>query len=129
MGEKLLFNKLKAHLVPDLELSQRKYSRWDCWSSIYQLHIELKCRQRHYDDLLIEKDKYDALMRINTGVRYICSTPEGVYSFNLKELPEPIWNIEKMPQSTIYTEEPVFVEKITGYWNITQAINITHLIK
>lgn len=128
MGEKVLFNKLKARLVPDLELSQRKYSKWDCWSNIYKLHIELKCRYTHYDDLLIQKDKYDALLALDTGVRYICSTPKGVYSFNIKEIPEPNWNIEKMPQSTFFQEEPVFIEKEIGYININQAINITHLI-
>jgi len=128
MGERELFQKLKVRLIPDLSLAKNQYSKWDCWTNKYQLHIELKCRYAHYDDLLIEKIKYDALVALNTGVRYICSTPKGIYSFNIKEIPEPNWIIEKMPQTTDFDEYPVFVEKTVGYMNISNAINITYLI-
>jgi hypothetical protein len=128
MGERELFQKIKARIVPDLKLSNNTYSKWDCWTSKYQLHIELKCRYAHYDDLLIEKNKYDALMALDTGVRYICSTPVGVYSFNIKEILEPNWIIEKMPQTTNFNDEPYFIEKNVGYINISNSINITHLI-
>lgn len=127
MREPELFNKLKARLVPDLEFAKKQFSKWDCYTEKYNIFIELKCRYTHYDDLLIEKSKYDALMALDTGVRYICSTPVGVYSFNLKEIPEPEWITENMPNVTMFSNKH-WVEKTVGYININMATNITYLI-
>ena len=59
------------------------------------MDIELKCRNKHYDDLIIEKDKYDALIRrakqYETTPFYINSTPQGIYVFNLSKIDEHIW--------------------------------------
>jgi len=127
MGERELFDKIKTHMIPDLVQSEKRFTKWDCWTDIYQLHIELKCRYKHYDDLLIEKSKWDYLSQLNTGVRYICSTPEGVYSFNIKEIPVPVWEMKRLP-STTERGKAHWYDKEVGYININQGINITHLI-
>jgi len=127
MREQQLFNKLKARLIPDLEFADRKFSKWDCFSTRYNIHIELKCRYTHYDDLLIQKDKYDSLLALDTGVRYICSTPKGVYSFNIKEIEEPEWETRLLPSTTEFSNS-YQKEKIVGYLNIHKATNITYLI-
>jgi hypothetical protein len=43
-------------------MSEEAFSHWDCFSAQHAFEIELKCRTTHYDELLIEKLKYDALM-------------------------------------------------------------------
>ena len=62
-------------------------SRWDCYSPKTYHRIELKCRTVHYDTLLLEKKKYDAMIQKcddNLDIpMYINSTPKGVYQFNL----------------------------------------------
>ena len=77
-------------------------SRWDCYSPYYKHRIELKCRRTHYDTLLLEKKKYDAMIAETSKhldiPMYINSTPQGVYAFNLGEL-VPIWE-EKMLRET-----------------------------
>ncbi|CAB4154230.1 hypothetical protein UFOVP637_52, partial [uncultured Caudovirales phage] len=62
MSELELFEILRKNLLPDLKKSDKQFSRFDCESSAAKLHIELKCRRTHYDDLLIEKKKFDAIV-------------------------------------------------------------------
>tara|TARA_R110000822_G_C15024079_1_gene463475 strand:+ start:89 stop:484 length:396 start_codon:yes stop_codon:yes gene_type:complete len=85
--EEDLFNWLKENLYIDLVKAKNQMSRWDCYSPSAGHRIELKCRKKHYETLLLEKKKYDAMVteankHLDTPV-YINSTPEGIYSFNL----------------------------------------------
>ena len=83
--EQQLFNALKESFMPDLKKSDDPMARYDCYSIIHNIDIELKCRRKHYDDLLIEKKKYDALLlralNFGTDPVYINSTPSGVWVF------------------------------------------------
>ena len=63
MVEQDLFNYLKENLYPDLVMSLSPISRWDCYSKKRQHRIELKCRKNHYEELVIEKGKFDAMIR------------------------------------------------------------------
>lgn len=78
-------------------------TRWDCYSPYYKHRIELKCRRAHYDSLLLEKKKYDAMMSETYKhldiPMYITSTPQGVYAFNLGTL-EPIWEEKRLRETT-----------------------------
>jgi hypothetical protein len=58
MNEKELFNKLKEFYMPDLIASAGEFSSYDCFSPGRQLFIELKCRNSHYENLMIEQSKY-----------------------------------------------------------------------
>ena len=75
-----LFNYLRLYHFPDLIKSKDKFSSWDCYSKMWGYRIELKCRKRHYETLLIEKNKYDHLVSECFGANetplYICSTPK-----------------------------------------------------
>ena len=99
MREVDLFNILKICFMTDLEKSDDQYSRFDCFSTKWKMDIELKCRRTHYDELLIEKDKYDALIlraeKFGTRPFYINSTPQGIYAFNLEELKDIKWRVVK----------------------------------
>jgi hypothetical protein len=125
MGEQQLFNLIKSSIIPDLKQTEQ-FNPADAISSKYNLSIELKCRNEHYSTLLIEKKKYDKLI-LNEKSRYICSTPLGIYSFNIKKLPEPNWFKQWLPH-TYHFDKPEYIQKEVGYLHINQAKNITSLL-
>lgn len=106
MREKELFDWLKANKYPDLEKSGKFNSSWDCISLENKLTIELKSRNTHYDDLLLEKKKYDKLLLLAAEDEhipyYINSTPKGIWGFDLFSI-EVKWIERLMP---VVTEFP-----------------------
>jgi hypothetical protein len=132
MEEKQLFDLIKLNLIPDLIKFEDRYNPIDCYSTKYNLYIELKCRNDFYSDLIIEKHKYDSLNE-NQNARYINSVVLNnnikIISFDIKKLPEPIWETKMLPNASneLYRE---LVPTQVGYYNIGTGINITkHLIK
>ena len=103
MKEADLFNYLLENHYPDLVKAKSKMSRWDCYSPSTTHRIELKCRATHYDTLILEKKKYDAMIvKCNDNLDiplYINSTPQGVYKFNLY-IVKPIWEIQYHNKTT-----------------------------
>ena len=98
-----LFNWLKENIYLDLVKSKNQMSRWDCYSSTAGHRIELKCRKKHYDTLLLEKKKYDAMIsettkHLDTPI-YINSTPEVIYSFNLFFI-KNVWEVNYLNPAT-----------------------------
>lgn len=125
MDEKKLFQLLKQNLIPDLEKTDL-FNPKDCTSASLNLSIELKCRTHHYDYLMLEKSKYDNLIK-NDKVRYICSTPRGIYSFNLKKLNNIVWFNDWLPATTnFYNNEKI--KKVITFLNVNDATNITKLL-
>ena len=110
-------------LIPDLKMSEYKFSKYDCYSEKYKMDIELKCRRAHYDDLLIEWIKYDALMQrsIRFGTRpvYINSTPIGIWAFYLDDF-TPEWEKREMPRTTDFSNN-ARIDKKVGYLNVNQG--------
>ena len=102
-----LFYYLVNCCYPDLVKARKQMSRWDCYSPNTSHRIELKCRGKHYDTLLIEKKKYDAMMEKaidNYDIPiYINSTPNGVYRFNLN-IVKPKWEIQYHNKTTNFNE-------------------------
>jgi hypothetical protein len=125
MNEEILFRLIKTR-IPDLEKTSQ-FSYRDGYSKKYDLTIELKCRYTHYDTLLIEKIKYDKLIKHNR-VLYINSTPIGIFSFDLIKLPEPIWYNQDMPKQTEF-EDTYDIKKLVGYLSIYQATDLSHLMR
>ena len=95
-----LFDYIKGRYLEDLVKSKHPYEYHDCTSTLYRLHIELKCRHTHYEDLIIEKDKYEALVqqaeRLGFTPFYVNATPKGIYAFNLRKITVK-WVIKKLP--------------------------------
>lgn len=124
MSELELFNILRNNLLPDLRRSDKQFSRFDCESESAKLHIELKCRRTHYDDLLIEKKKFDAIVeradQIGFAPCYINSTPQGIYIFNLHQV-RVTWENRQMPATTDFSNAQL-VEKAVGFLSIAQAV-------
>jgi hypothetical protein len=125
MDEKKLFQLLKQNLIPDLEKTDL-FNPKDCTSTSLNLSIELKCRRQHYDFLMLEKKKYDSLIK-NKRIRYICSTPKGIYSFNLKKLNNIVWFNDWLPATTNFYNSEIVMKEIT-FLNINDATNISKLL-
>ena len=127
MKEIELFDYLKANLYPDLEKSIGIYDAFDCTSALAGHYIELKCRHTHYDTLLIEEMKYRKLIT-QAAERdlipfYINSTPKGVFSFDLMDVPEPVWEVGWMPATTEFARNHK-MEKLVGYLPLDEAVQL-----
>ena len=127
MNELVLFDFLKMSLYPDLERSPGIYDSFDCISAKAGHYIELKCRYTHYDTLLIEEMKYRKLIT-QAAERdlipfYINSTPKGVFSFDLMDVPEPEWLSHWMPATTEFARSQK-ISKLVGYLAIEEAVQL-----
>jgi len=123
--EELLFKFLKEEYYPDLELlSYEVYSGHDAISDDEEVFVELKCRNTHYDNLMIEKIKYDHMISIasalNYGALYICETPKGIWQFNLLKTPPKWEERDDLPATTSFINTNR-VTKTVGYLNINQG--------
>ena len=127
MIEAELFEYLQESLYPDLVKSEGIYDSFDCISQQAGHYIELKCRHTHYPTLLIEEMKYRKLITQSAERDlipfYINSTPLGVYSFDLMDIPEPEWVIHWMPATSEFDNRNE-IEKLVGYLDIEEAIKL-----
>ena len=125
-NEQELFNYIKGWYLSDLEKSKDQYDSHDCTSTIYRLHIELKCRHRHYEDLIIEKDKYEALVqqaeRLGFTPFYVNATPQGIYAFNLRKITVK-WTTKKLPAKTEFKDQGV-IDKTVALLPIGLAVQL-----
>lgn len=125
--ENEVFNKLKK-VIPDLTRTG-EFDAYDCFSKKYNLHLEIKTRTRHWDELGIEKPKYDKLIQ-HKVCRYIVATPKGMWSWNLHKVKEPDWIQRVGPTSTMHQHLHNIQEvlKTFGYLNIKDGKDISHLL-
>jgi hypothetical protein len=127
MKEQELFDHLKDGIYPDLERSPGIYDSFDCISEKAGHYIELKCRNTHYPTLLIEEMKYRKLITQSAErdliPYYINSTPQGVYSFDLMDIPEPEWVTQRMPATSEFSNKSK-VNKLVGYLDIEEGVKL-----
>lgn len=118
LKEPELFAYLKEFYYPDLVMSDDKFSKYDCISKDLSLYIELKSRNTHYDDLIIEKIKFDAICEqareLDCLPLYINSTPEGIWKFHLDPTSPPTWEEKWLPQNTEFSSRGNKT-KVVGY--------------
>jgi hypothetical protein len=110
LNEQELYELLRDNLYTDLvRVTNDEYSANDCWSQEHGVYIELKCRRTHYDTLMIEKLKHDRLVgeanKIGMLPLYICSTPEGIYEFNLDLVPIKWEEMDNLPATTDFNNQ------------------------
>ncbi len=127
MNEELLFTFLREGYYPDLSKAPGIYDAFDCISIQAGHYIELKCRATHYPTLLIEEMKYRKLItqaaERDLVPYYINSTPEGIYSFDLMDVAEPVWFNHQMPATTEF-DRVEKVNKLVGYLPIEEAVQL-----
>lgn len=127
MNEELLFTFLREGYYPDLSKAPGIYDAFDCISVQAGHYIELKCRATHYDTLLIEEMKYRKIIT-QAAERslvpfYINSTPQGIYSFDLMDVAEPVWYVQYLPATTEF-DRIEKVDKLVGYLPIEEAVQL-----
>jgi len=124
MNEKDLFFALKQHYLPDLMQSKNQFATYDCFSKEFNTFIELKCRNSHYENLMIEQSKYDRLKyeALERGMTpmYICSTPQGVWAFNLN-ITKIDWELKKDLPTTTEFDDKRKITKSVGFLPIQQG--------
>jgi hypothetical protein len=54
---------------------------------------------------------------------YINSTPLGIYSFDLMDVPEPEWVTHRMPATSEFSNR-YKVNKLVGYLDISEAVKL-----
>ena len=71
--------------------------------------IEMKFRNKYYSDKLLEKDKYDALMKMDEEIvkLYLVADPKATYLFWLNYLEMPIVKELYCPDTTLWTKKKV----------------------
>ena len=125
MTEQSLFDYIKATYLEDLEKSEHVYEYIDATSKGYRLTIELKCRHTNYDELILEKDKYESLVNRANDLGftpfYINSTPKGIYAFNLRII-KVNWTTKRLPSSTV--DNGPAINKEVALLHIDKAVKL-----
>tara|TARA_R100000541_G_scaffold18622_1_gene28437 strand:- start:1506 stop:1922 length:417 start_codon:yes stop_codon:yes gene_type:complete len=113
----------------DLKWTGKGNSRWDAAGKTpkgFDCIIEMKFRNKYYEEKLIEKDKYDYLMSLDKNIikLYFVNDPKGnfLYWLNTLELPKPI----KMycPDTTMWTKRRLKKDVYLLKENQASRINI-----
>jgi len=127
LSELELLQFLQTNYLRDLKKMPNQFSTHDCVSDQMRLVIELKCRRTHYEELLIEKKKFDALVfkaeNLNYQAAYINSTPRGIYGWNLSLLSID-WQEEQMPATTDFQNGNT-ISKVVGFLPISNAVHLS----
>lgn len=125
LTEQELFNYIKERYLEDLVKSDHTYEYLDATSHGYRLSIELKCRRTHYDELILEKDKYESLLQQANALGftpfYINSTPQGIYAFNLRKI-KVTWTTKRLPASTF--DKGPEIDKEIALLHIDKAVKL-----
>lgn len=121
-----LFKWLSVNYYKLLVDTSGGYSKSDCYDIATKHRIELKCRAKHYDDLIIEKNKYKYLVDVSKKYGdipiYINSTPEGIYLFKLNNIKFK-WFQKSLPKTTDFKNKKTVKKEISKI-NINQSIKI-----
>jgi hypothetical protein len=131
MNSNQLLRLLKEKCFPTLYIYPNRFNPIDAIIEEYDLAVEVKCKNSFYADVYIEEQKYRSLMK-HKRCRYINAMKFEtgtivIYSFNLRKLAEPKWEIVMNPDASneLYTG---WVPTSMGLLNIQKAQNITKLL-
>ena len=135
MNENTIIKALNS-LHYDFEPMDDKFSRYDAFDKERGIMLEIKCRNKHYSDTLLEKMKYEWNKKFakehDLDFLYAVSMPTNrvnnyiVYIFdpiNMEEIDEYDfkWHIKKLPQNTKFKGRE-WIDKEVGYLHIDDAI-------
>lgn len=119
MREEELIQWIKDNIDASIRVAESKFSHFDAYSEKYDLFIELKCRRKHYPTLMIEKKKFEALTDRGNAI-YICSTPKGVFSWDLRKDNAPEWEEKRLPKRTDFGNRS-YKNKTVGFLKLSEA--------
>jgi hypothetical protein len=118
----------------NFEKMDDKFSRYDAFDPELGIMLEIKCRNRHYDDTLLEKMKYDwnKQYAIDNGFEFIYAVAmpnkegETLYLFAPLTMEEDDdydfkWHTKKLPAKTEFGGSE-WIDKEVGYLHIDDAL-------
>lgn len=118
-----LFEWLSENYYNLLVDTSKNFSKSDCYDIETKNRIELKCRATHYEKLIIEKPKYEYLIKESKKYGdvpiYINSTPKGIYLFNLNDL-KLEWFKKPLPKTTEFKNNN-YISKEIATININKS--------
>ena len=126
MNEEQLHQLIKNKLIPDI-IKLGEFDEADAYSTRYDQYYEYKCLSKFHPRIMLEKQKYDDIVNL-PNVRYVVSTPRGIWSFNLKSLPPFEWEEIYVHHSTLYNREVDYIYKTCTFLPLGWATNISHLL-
>lgn len=124
----------------EFEPAKEQYSRYDAFDKELGVIVEIKCRNKHYDDALIEKIKFDwnKQYALDNGYTFIyavsmpSNTGESIYLFEPSALEECgcdfKWHTKKLPENTEFGCRN-WIDKEVGYLHIKDASMVIHKVK
>jgi hypothetical protein len=92
----------------DLEWTGEKYQNYDAKGKTpkgLDCVIEMKFRDKYYEKKLIEKDKYDSLMKLNVVALYFVNDPKGNFMYWLNNIKLPKIELLYCPDTTMWTKK------------------------
>jgi hypothetical protein len=123
MTEALLIERLKQTVLPDA-VKHEEFDTYDIYSKQYNMYAELKCLTKHHSTIMIEKIKYDELIKL-PNARYIVATPNGCWSWRIDKLKNINWKEMYFENvSTMYHRETQNGYKTVAFLPLAKAKKI-----
>ena len=94
----------------DLNWTGEGFTKWDAEGLTpkgQECVMEMKFRNKHYPDKMLEKDKYDALISTGKVAIYFVSDPKGTYLYWLNNLELPPLKEMYCPDTTMWTKKKI----------------------
>lgn len=153
-SDELIGRALLEEIIPTIYANKEKYNyhyyisdiadttRYDAFVSIFEIGgqlkanhiIEVKVRDIHYDEMMLEKRKYDELKAVLkreynvADIIYINTTPKGTFIWNVTKLEEQQkikWETKLCNKSTV--QDKGKIEKRVTLLPINKAKHIPHI--
>ena len=134
MNEQDVIDILNNSGIHNFEPMDEKFSRYDAFDPEMGVMLEIKCRNKHYDDTLIEKMKYDWNKQYakdnSLDFIYAVSMPgkkgDTIYLFDPIGMEDEDdydfkWHKRKLPANTEFSGSE-WIDKEVGYLHIDDAL-------
>jgi hypothetical protein len=113
----------------DLKIPEDNFSRYDAYGTTpkgKKCVIEMKFRNKHYEDKMLEKDKYDALMSLDDDIVkiYFVADTKGNFMYWLNTLKMPETVKKYCPDTTMWTKKRLLKDVYLLQENDASIINL-----
>ena len=115
----------------DLKIPEDNFSRYDAYGTTpkgKKCVIEMKFRNKHYEDKMLEKDKYDALMSLDDEIVkiYFVADTKGNFMYWLNTLKMPETVKKYCPDTTMWTKKRLLKDVYLLQENDASIINLNN---
>lgn len=115
----------------NLKIPEDNFSRYDAYGTTpkgKKCVIEMKFRNKHYEDKMLEKDKYDALMSLDDDIVkiYFVADTKGNFMYWLNTLKMPETVKKYCPDTTMWTKKRLLKDVYLLQENDASIINLNN---